>query len=232
MIQVVYQLFNSFDFSKEVTPLFSQIESEQTEEKMQKSWWFKTNKPKFEELTSDIYDNQNNKDFKITINKKTYDLKNTNKFWTKITKSEISKNKAEKFYKELIQKDFDALKRGKSNSTKKNNILEILKNINAIFTGNYFHYRELPKETILERSIVDRVKLRKQKLDIINKNKEKINNELFKEYFNYSDSDTMIKRLKNASDERNKDMEESINEKLNKMKKIVINVLKDESFKI
>ena len=199
---------------------------------MQKSWWFKTNKPKFEELTSDIYDNQNNKDFKITINKKTYDLKNTNKFWTKITKSEISKNKAEKFYKELIQKDFDALKRGKSNSTKKNNILEILKNINAIFTGNYFHYRELPKEAIFERSIVDRVKLRKQKLDIINKNKEKINNELFKEYFNYSDSDTMIKRSKNASDERNKDMEESINEKLNKMKKIVINVLKDESFKI
>ena len=199
---------------------------------MQKPWWFKINKPEFEELTSDIYDNQNNKDFKITINKKTYDLKNTNKFWTKITKSEISKNKAEKLYKELIQKDFDALKREKSNSAKKNNILEILKNINAIFTRNCFHYRELPKETIFERSIADRVKLRKQKLDIINKNKEKINNELFKEYFNYSDSATMIKRLKNASDERNKDMEESINEKLNKMKKIIINVPKDESFKI
>ena len=132
----------------------------------------------------------------------------------------------------MIQKDFDALKREKSNSTKKNNILKILENINAIFTGTYLHYGELFKETKFERSIADRVKLRKQKLDIINKNKEKINNELFKEYFNYSNLDTMIKRLKNASDERNKDMVESINKKLNKMKKIIKNVPKDESFKI
>ena len=35
------------------------------------------------ELTSDIYDNQNNKSFKITINKKTYDLKNAKKFGQK-----------------------------------------------------------------------------------------------------------------------------------------------------
>ena len=90
------------------------------------------------------------------------------------------------------------------------------------------HYGELFKETKFEKSIADRVKLRKQKLDIINKNKEKINNELFKEYFNYSNLDTMIKRLKNASDERNKDMVESINKKLNKMKKIIKNVPKDE----
>ena len=45
---------------------------------MQKPWWFKINKPEFEELASDIYDNQN-KDFKITINKKTYDLKKRKK---------------------------------------------------------------------------------------------------------------------------------------------------------
>ena len=83
MVQVVYQLFNSFGFNKEFAPLFSQIKSEQTEEKMQKPWWFKINKPEFEELTSDIYDNQNNKDFKITINKKTYDLKNAKKFGQK-----------------------------------------------------------------------------------------------------------------------------------------------------
>ena len=65
------------------------------------------------------------------------------------------------------------------------------------------HYRELFKETQFERSIADRVKLRKQKLDIINKNKEKVNNELFKEYFNYSNPDTMIRILKDAGDERN-----------------------------
>ena len=95
MIQVVYQLFNSFGFKKQFAPLFSQIKSEQIEEKMQKPWQFKINKPEFEKLTSDIYNNQNNKDFKITINKKTYNLKNAKTCWTKITKCEISKNKAE-----------------------------------------------------------------------------------------------------------------------------------------
>ena len=65
MVQVVYQLFNSFGFNKEFVPLFNQKKSEQTEEKMQIPWWFKINKPEFEELTSHIYDNQNNKDFKL-----------------------------------------------------------------------------------------------------------------------------------------------------------------------
>ena len=98
---------------------------------MQKPWWFKISKPEFEELTSDIYDNQNDKDLKITINKKTYDLKNAKKKkknWAKKTKSEISRDEAKKLYKELMQKDFDALKREKSNSTKKNNILQIFEN--------------------------------------------------------------------------------------------------------
>ena len=49
-------------------------------------------------------------------------------------------------YKELIQKDIDALEREKSNSIKKNNILKILKNIGAIFTGTYLHYGEVPKK--------------------------------------------------------------------------------------
>ena len=31
--------------------------------------WFKIIKSEFDNITSDIYDNQNNKDFKITINK-------------------------------------------------------------------------------------------------------------------------------------------------------------------
>ena len=199
---------------------------------MQKPWWFKINKPEFEELISDIYDNQNNKDFKITINKKIYDLKNAKKNWTKITKSEISKNEAKKLYKKLIQKDFHALKKEKSNSAKKNNILRILENINAIFTGTYFHYGKLPKEAEFERRIADRVKSRKQKLDIINKNKDKINNELFKEDFNYSNPDTMIRILKDVGDEKDKNIVESINETLNKMKKIIKNVPENKTFKI
>ena len=44
VVQVVYQLFNSFGFNKEFAPLFSQIKSEQTEEKMQIPLWFKINR--------------------------------------------------------------------------------------------------------------------------------------------------------------------------------------------
>ena len=41
---------------------------------MQKLLWFEINKKEVEELTGDIYNNQDNKDFKIIINKRTYDL--------------------------------------------------------------------------------------------------------------------------------------------------------------
>ena len=117
---------------------------------MQIPLWFRINKSQLDEITSNIYDNQNNKDFKITINKNTYDLKNTKNFWKKVPTSKISRNEAKKLYKELIQKDIDTLKREKSNSIKKNNILEILENIGAIFTGTYLHYKEVPKKQQLK----------------------------------------------------------------------------------
>ena len=49
----------------------------------------------------------------------------------------------------MIQKKIDTLEREKSNSIKKHEILEILENIGAIFTGAYLHYGEVPKETII-----------------------------------------------------------------------------------
>ena len=63
-------------FNRESTPLFSEKESEQTEEQIQRPLWFEINRPQFEELTDDIYNNQDNKDFKVNINKRTYDSKN------------------------------------------------------------------------------------------------------------------------------------------------------------
>ena len=63
MVQVVYQLFNSFGFNEE----FELLSIEKLD---QMPLWFKINKPEFDELTSNIYNHQNNKDFKITINKK------------------------------------------------------------------------------------------------------------------------------------------------------------------
>ena len=46
---------------------------------MQKPLWFEINKKEFEELTRNIYNNQDNNDFKIIINKRTYDLKSAKK---------------------------------------------------------------------------------------------------------------------------------------------------------
>ena len=50
---------------------------------MQIPLWFRIDKSDFDELTSDIYDNQNNKDFKITINKKIMIYKTHEKFGQK-----------------------------------------------------------------------------------------------------------------------------------------------------
>ena len=189
MFQVVYQLFNSFGFNKEFEPSF-------TEKLDQMSLWLRINKSEFDELKSNIYNNQNNKDFKITINKKMYDLKNAKIFWMKVTTSKISKNQAKKLYNKLIQKDIDALKREEGNSNNKYNILEILENIGAIFTDSYLHYKEVPKKTIIERNIAESVTLRKRRIPEIEEEEEKkIDSKLFKEYFtNYrSPSDIYIK---------------------------------------
>ena len=56
-------------------------------------------------------------------------------------------------------------------------------------------------------------------MDIIKKNKENINNELLKEYFDYSNPETMIKRLKDVGNEKNKNVVKLINKNVNKMKK-------------
>ena len=47
------------------------------------------------------------------------------------------------------------------NDIRKYNILNLLNNVGSIFTGTYLHYKDVPKETIFERSIAERIKLRK-----------------------------------------------------------------------
>ena len=53
-----------------------------------------------------------------------------------------------------------------------------------------------------EESIAERVKLRRQKMDIIRKKKENINNEFFSHYFDYLNPAIMFKRLRDANDEK------------------------------
>ena len=53
--------------------------------------------------------------------------------------------------------------------------------------------------------------------------KKKINNTLFNYYFDYSNPEIMFKKLRDATDEKNKNMVKSINKKLTKIKNIVRN---------
>ena len=58
----------------------------------------------------------------------------------------------------MIQKDIDTLERDKSNRSEKYNILNILNNVGSIFAGAYLRYKNVPKETMFERSIEERMK--------------------------------------------------------------------------
>ena len=58
----------------------SEWTEEKTEREMQKPIWFEINKKEFQELPRDIYNNQDNNDFKTVIDKKTYNLKNGKNF--------------------------------------------------------------------------------------------------------------------------------------------------------
>ena len=142
------------------------------------------------------------------------------KIWTRVTTSKISKNEAKKLYKELIQKDIDVLEREKSNSIKKHNILKILENIDAIFTGTYLHYGECLK-TIIERNFEESVKLRRRRrIADIEEEEENINKELFNRHFtNYRSPSDMYKKLRETEGEGNEDQVYVIKKVLSKMKK-------------
>ena len=108
----------------------------------------------------------------------------------KVPTRKTIKSETKKLYNELIQKDIDALEREKidesnqGDNNRKYNILDILINVGSIFTGLYFHYKNVPEETMFERSIAERIKLRRGRSDEIERKEQNINNELFKAYIN------------------------------------------------
>ena len=76
-----YKHFEIIDKKKQK----SEWTEEKTKREIQKLLWFQINEKEFEELTGNIYNNQDNNDFKIIISKRTYDLKNVKRFWTEVT---------------------------------------------------------------------------------------------------------------------------------------------------
>ena len=94
-----------------------------------------------------------------------YDLENAEKFLLEIINKKITENEARKLYNNLIEPDIAALEKSTSRSADKgNNILNILSNLELVFTGVYLHYDDKPES---EESIAERTKLRRQRLDEI-----------------------------------------------------------------
>ena len=102
-----------------------------------------------------------------------------------------------KLYSDLIAPDITKLENMKGKGkNKRHKILEVLENLKSVFTGVYLHYKDVPKETMFERSIAERIKSRKGKLDEIERKEQNVNNELFKVYFtDYQSPSNMYKKL-------------------------------------
>ena len=84
-------------------------------------------------------------------------------------------------------------------------ILNILKNIGSIFTGAYLHNKNVSKETMFEKSITEITKLRRGRLDGIERKQQNRNNELFKVYFtDYQIPSNMYKKLSETKGAVNK----------------------------
>ena len=159
----------------------NQLKKEETETKKsdgaQKPLRVKLNENHFDLLIQDVYNNLNNDEFKTTVEKKAYDLKYAKKFLVKVTNQKISENEALKLYSDLMTPDITALEKSKSKGKdRRNNILNVLKNLESVFTGVYLNYFDKPSE--LEESITERTKLRRQGSDEIAKKENMIDPEL------------------------------------------------------
>ena len=133
----------------------------------------------------------------------------------------------------MIQKDIDTLEGVKSNRFEKYNILNILNNVGSIFTVAYLHYKDVPKETMFERSIAKRTKLRRKGLDEIKRKEQNINNEFFREYVtDYRSPSNMYKILSETEGAVNEVRVNSIKEVFIKLQRTVGYVPEDNAFKI
>ena len=140
----------------------------------------------------------------------------------KVTTRKTTKSEGKKLYNELIQKDTDTLKREKSNRLEKY-LLNILNNVVSIFTGVYFNYKDVLKETMFEWSIEGRIKSRRGRLDEIKRKERNIKNELFNEYFtDYQSSSNIYKNLSETEGAVNKVRVDSIEKILSNYKESLI----------
>ena len=91
---------------------------------------------------------------------------------------------------------------------------------NRFFKAIYFHYKDVPKKIIFEKSIAERSKLSRKRTNEIKRKEENINNDLFKNYFtNYRSPSDMYGKLIEKKGTVNEYRVYLIKEALTKMKK-------------
>ena len=133
-------------------------------------------------------------------------MKNVKNFLVKITTQKISEKDARKLHSDLIVPDITKLKNTKGKSkNKRNNILNVLENLESVFNGNYFHYKDEPSKSESKsesEDIAEKTKLERQRFDEIANKEKKIDPELFKKYFKYSSPSDMYKNLSETIDSK------------------------------
>ena len=161
-------------------------------------------------------------------------MKNPKKFLFKITIQKITEKKALKLYFDLIIPGTALLEKLKFKSKdKRNNILYVLKNLEPVFAGLYFYHKVVSKETVFERSIAERKKIRIGRSDEIERKEQKINNQLFKAYLtDYQSPSNVYKKLSKVKGAVNKFQVDSIEKVLSKLTRIIGYAPKDDAFKI
>ena len=122
-----------------------------------------------------------NKDYPTKINNVNYDLTSAKQFLLEIVTKIISGNEAGEMYKNLIKPKVDKLTSSKGRGKdKRDNILNILENIElSIFDGYYYHCFDNLKPKTTEKSIAERAKLRRRRLNMDEGKEKNLNNELF-----------------------------------------------------
>ena len=111
--------------------------------------------------------------------------------------------------------------------------MNILKNVSAIFTDIYFHYKDLSKETVFKINIEEKTKSKNWRLNETKQKEKDINNDLFKEYFKYQSPSNMYKKLNETENtELNQMKVDSIRKILIKLQKIIDYETKDKTYKV
>ena len=97
--------------------------------------------------------------------------------------------------------------------------MDILYYIESIFTDTYFHHKDVPKNwKNSERSIAERIRLRKGRSDVIKIKEQNINNDLCNAYFtNFRSPSNMSQNLSKTKDAVNEVQVELLNIQLKMM---------------